>query len=106
MIARTWRCLADARRAAAAARYLQQTGVAEVQAIVGYEGHLLTGRDCSQGQVEFTLVTFWKDAAAVERFAGDDHAIARRYPDDDEYLLTSDDHVTHADVIDARGPLV
>jgi hypothetical protein len=56
--------------------------------------------------VEFTLVTFWNDASAVARFAGDDRAIARRYPEDDEYLLGSDDRVTHADVIDARWPLV
>jgi hypothetical protein len=45
------------------------------------------------------LTTFWDSLDAIKRFAGENCEMARYYPEDDDYLLEREPHVTHTDVL-------
>ena len=47
----------------------------------------------------FLLTTLWDSLDAIKQFAGEDHAVARYYPEDDDYLLERELYVTHAEVL-------
>ena len=47
----------------------------------------------------FYAISLWESEEAVRRFAGDDIALARYYPEDDDFLLERPRHVTHAEVV-------
>jgi hypothetical protein len=49
------------------------------------------------------LTTFWESFDAIRAFAGADYERARYYPEDDEYLLEREPHVTHYDVLASFG---
>jgi hypothetical protein len=48
----------------------------------GNQGALLLRADGCDGQVEFTLLTFWADWDAITAFAGGDVSTAVLYPED------------------------
>jgi heme-degrading monooxygenase HmoA len=104
MIARTWHGRVPAAKAEAYHAYLRRTGLADYQATPGNRGVLVLRR--TEGDVtHFVLITFWDSLDAIRRFAGDDYARARYYPEDDEYLLEREPMVTHDDVVQA-APVV
>jgi hypothetical protein len=54
------------------------------------------------------LTTLWDSVDAIKQFfAGEDYAVARYYPEDDDYLLEREPYVIHAEalmaVLPARG---
>lgn len=100
MLSRTWRAWALPEDAERFEVHLARTGIAEVQRLRGYRGHLLT-RDHTEGQVRFTLTTPWVNLPAVRAFAGDDLTAARSYPEDERWLVAADERVEHATVLSA-----
>lgn len=44
--------------------------------------------------VDFLLVTLWDSIESVKVFAGDNPEIAKYYPEDDNYLLKKEKHVS------------
>ena len=82
--------------------YLQRTGLKEYAATEGNRG-VLALRRLDGGQAEFLLITLWESWDAIRRFAGDDVTRAVYYPEDDDYLLVREPHVTHYEVVDESG---
>jgi heme-degrading monooxygenase HmoA len=81
---------------------LQRTGLKEYAATQGNRG-VLALRRLDGDQTEFLLITLWESWDAIQRFAGDDVAWAVYYPEDDDYLLYREPHVTHYEVVDEIG---
>jgi heme-degrading monooxygenase HmoA len=98
VIARTWHGRVPAAKAEAYHQYLLCTGVADYQATRGNRGVLVQRR--VEGDVaHFLLTTLWDSVDAIKRFAGEDYEAARYYPEDDDFLLEREPHVTHAEVL-------
>ncbi|WP_346776144.1 antibiotic biosynthesis monooxygenase [Nocardioides sp. zg-1228] len=95
---RTWR---GAVRPEDADRYLDHqsgTGVREYRATPGNLGVLVLRRPAGD-LVEVTTVSLWESMEAIRAFAGDDPAVARFYPGDDELLAEKDLHADHFEVV-------
>ena len=77
-------------------------------------GHDLVDEDAHQGVLvqrwtegdvsHFLLTTLWDSIDSIKRFAGEDYAAARYYPEDDEFLLEREPRVTHTTVLMAVMP--
>lgn len=103
MIARTWHGRVRASKAEAYYAYLQRTGLADYQATPGNRGVIVQLR-IEGDAAHFVLTTFWDSIDSIKRFAGQNYEVARYYPEDDEYLLEREPHVTHAEVLMAVSP--
>ena len=106
MLARTWHGRVPASKADAYYAYLLRTGLADYRATPGNRG-LLVQRRIEGDVAHFLLTTVWDSLDAIKRFAGEDYEAARYYPEDDDYLLERDDHVSHYEVYTppAGGPV-
>lgn len=98
MIARTWRGATKAKDADAYLDYLHQTGLAEYRKVEGNRG-VLALRRVANDRAEFLLVSFWDSEQAVHRFAGPDLERAVFYPEDERFLVSRDERVTHYEVV-------
>jgi len=47
--------------------------------------------------LEVSMVSWWRDLAAIRGFAGEDITAAKYYPFDAQFLLEMEPHVTHFD---------
>ncbi len=45
-------------------------------------------------KAHFLLVTLWDSIDSIKKFAGDDPEIAKYYPEDDDFLLKKEKHVS------------
>jgi len=98
MIARSWHGRVPAARADDYFAYLQRTGLADYRATPGNLGVLV--QRWTEGEVShYLLTTLWDSFDAIKRFAGEDYTAARYYPEDDEFLLEREPHVTHTTVL-------
>lgn len=94
MIARIWRGTVRPEDADRYVAYVGETGLRDYQANPGNLGaHLL--RNDREDRTEIITLTFWESWEAIRAFAGDDPAIARYYPEDDEFLLDRPERVEH-----------
>jgi len=98
MLARTWRGATKAEDADRYLEYLHRTGLAEYRKVEGNRGALALRR-VAAGQAEFLLVSLWDSESAIRRFAGPDMDRAVFYPEDEQFLIDRDDHVTHYEVV-------
>ena len=93
-IARRWHGRVLASHADDYVRLMEQVAIPDY---LRSEGNL--GAIClrnNDGPVSnIVMLSFWRDQAAVERYAGPDHRIARYYPFDDAYLLEKEKFVLH-----------
>ncbi len=103
MIARTWHGRVPAAKADAYHAYLETTGYADYRSTPGNRG-LLVLRRTEGDVVHFQLTTLWDSLEAIRRFAGDDYARARYYPEDDDFLLEREPFVVHHEVLLAELP--
>ena len=97
-IARTWHGLVPEEKADAYYRYLLKTGVKDYRSIKGNCGVKVLRRN-ENGRTHFLLITLWDSYASIRDFAGDNIAQARYYPEDSDYLLELEPHVTHYEVL-------
>jgi heme-degrading monooxygenase HmoA len=78
--------------------YVEETGGVHYAQTQGNLGYQILLRDLGDGTSEVSTISWWTDLDAVRRFAGDDYAIARYYPEDDHYLLERPELVEHHEV--------
>jgi hypothetical protein len=52
-------------------------------------------RDLDAQRSEIVTLSWWTDTEAIKAFAGADIGQARYYPEDDRFLLTRPEHVSH-----------
>jgi heme-degrading monooxygenase HmoA len=95
MIARIWRGWVTTAKAAAYVDYVNETGVAHYRTTPGNRGAQILTRDLGDGRTEIVTLSWWDSLDDVRAFAGDDVAVARFYPEDDEYLVDRETTVSH-----------
>jgi heme-degrading monooxygenase HmoA len=98
MIARTWRGVTKAEDADTYLAYLHETGLSAYRATPGNRG-VLALRRIEDDRAEFLLVTLWESEEAIRRFAGQEIDRAVFYPEDEQFLVDRDLHVTHYEVV-------
>ena len=103
MIARTWHGRVPVAKADAYRAVLDQSGLPDYRATPGYRG-ILVLRRTEDDVTHYVLTTFWDSWDAIRRFAGDDPARAKYYPEDDDFLLEKEPTVTHHEVLLAEMP--
>ncbi len=86
---------ADAYRA-----YISATGGADYRATPGNQGYRMLMRDLGDGTTEVVTESLWVSLDAIKAFAGEDIALARYYPKDDNFLLDRPLYVAHYRVVD------
>ncbi len=105
MIARVWRGVTPAARAAAFARFMRRTGVRACLAARGNKGVLALRRPLRGGaQTEFLLISLWDSAAAIRRFAGPRPERPVYFPADRAFLVSLARLVRHHRVVAWRAP--
>jgi len=102
MIARYWSGEVPASRADDYQRYLEKTGIRELNATPGNRGVYVLRRTKGD-RTEFVFVSLWESLDAIRAFAGEDVERARYYPEDREYLLEMSPGVKHYQVAAAPG---
>jgi len=103
LIARTWHGRVPATKAEAYRAFLDRSGLSEYRATPGFRG-ILVFRRIEADVTHYVLTTFWDSWDAVRRFAGEDPARAKYYPEDDDFLLEKEPTVTHHEVLLAELP--
>jgi hypothetical protein len=96
MIARRWRGRVRAADLDAYLTYLEASGVPALRGTPGNQGVLLFRHiDGSANNIEFEVVSLWRDIDDIHAFAGDDITVARFFPDDDRFLIERDLRCRH-----------
>ena len=99
MIARHWRGLAKASRAADYIEHLRRDTFPQLHRIAGFVDASILRRNVDAG-VEFLVVTRWSSLLAIHKFAGSDVAIAVVPPEVQAMMIEYDETVRHYEVID------
>ena len=98
MIARTWHGIVPASKADAYHHYMEETGVKGLRSTPGNRGVYMLRR--IEGNVaHFQIMSLWDSYDAIRRFAGADFERAVYYPEDKNFLLELEPHVTHYEVL-------
>jgi len=104
MIARIWRGVTPASKAEAYFNYVMDTGVKDCRSTEGNRG-IEVLRRIANGHAEFLFVSLWESFEAISKFAGPDLERAVYYPEDKDFLLELQPHVTHYEVVfESRSP--
>jgi heme-degrading monooxygenase HmoA len=99
MIARRWKARCPKEHEKKILGHLHRTGIQDSAVTEGFLGAQVFRRNLAE-VVEITLITYWKNYQAIAAFAGEDIGLARLYPEDKEYAITPDHHVTHYEVLE------
>jgi len=99
-ILRRWTGKIRTDAAAAYRDYISGTGGADYTATPGNLGYRMLMRDLGDGTTEVVTESIWTSLEAIKAFAGDDIAVARYYPRDDDFLLDRPPHVAHYRIVD------
>ena len=97
MIARLWHGAVPTAKAAAYLAHMRDVAIADYQSTPGNLGAWCLHR--AEGDVvHVQMLSFWPDLAAIRRFAGEDHEVAKYYDFDRDFLIELEPHVTHYEV--------
>jgi hypothetical protein len=78
--------------------YVRSTGLTGYRATPGNLGAGVAIRDIDDHRSEIVTLSLWTSLDAIRAFAGDPVDQARYFPEDDRYLLTRPERVTHYDL--------
>ena len=101
MIARLWTGRTKAEDYDTYLTYLEESGVAALQATAGTRGVMVLRR-LNGAEAEFSVMSFWDSLDDVKKFAGDDVDAARYFPDDERFLLDFPPRLKHFEVARER----
>jgi len=97
MIARIWHGAVPVSQGEQYLDLMRRIALPEYQATPGNRGAWCLYR--TEGNVtHFEMLTFWDDAEAIKRFAGDDYNRAKYYEFDSAYLIEMEAGVRHYEV--------
>nr|NIR48767.1 antibiotic biosynthesis monooxygenase [candidate division KSB1 bacterium]NIS24305.1 antibiotic biosynthesis monooxygenase [candidate division KSB1 bacterium]NIT71223.1 antibiotic biosynthesis monooxygenase [candidate division KSB1 bacterium]NIU24927.1 antibiotic biosynthesis monooxygenase [candidate division KSB1 bacterium]NIU92496.1 antibiotic biosynthesis monooxygenase [candidate division KSB1 bacterium] len=77
--------------------YLKKTGISGCQSTMGNRGVFVFRRN-EGDKTHYLMMTLWDSFDSIRKFAGADVDKARYYPEDKDYLVELEPHVTHYDV--------
>jgi heme-degrading monooxygenase HmoA len=98
VIARHWRGLAKAERAADYVRHLRSETFPALERLPGFVDAAILSRSLPRG-VEFLILTRWESLAAIVRFAGADPQQAVVPPAVAQMMIEFDAVATHFEVL-------
>jgi heme-degrading monooxygenase HmoA len=101
MIARTWWGRTPAAQADEYVKYLEKTGVKDLEATLGNKG-VFVFRRIDGEEAEFFMMSLWESMEGIREFAGPEPERAVYYPEDKEFLLELDPNVIHYEVMVQR----
>ena len=94
MIARRWHGRVPEAKAEAYLKLMREVAIPDYRSVSGNRGAWCLHR--REGDlVHVEMFSFWEDADAIRRFAGEDVDVAKYYDFDAEYLLEKEPHVLH-----------
>lgn len=97
MIARIWHGIVPISKSGEYLDLMRRIALPDYLATTGNRGAWCLHR--SEGQVtHFQMLTFWDDAEAIKRFAGEGYSMAKYYDFDPEYLIEMESRVQHYEV--------
>jgi heme-degrading monooxygenase HmoA len=97
VIARVWTGRTKAEDYDMYLAYLEESGVAALQATAGNRGVMVVKR-LHGFEAEFTVISFWDSLDDVKAFAGEEVDTARYFPNDKRYLLEFTPKLKHYEV--------
>ncbi len=98
MIARIWHGVVPVAKGDEYLKLMRSVALPDYQATRGNRGAWCLYR--TEGDItHFEMLTFWDDADAIKRFAGDDYSLAKYYDFDSDYLIEMETYVRHYDVL-------
>ena len=98
MIARAWHGMTPAAKADAYADFLNRIGLKDYFATPGFRG-VYALRRIEGDHAHFLLISLWDSMDAIRKFAGPEPEKAVYYPEDKDFLLEFEPHVTHYEVL-------
>jgi heme-degrading monooxygenase HmoA len=98
-IARLWTCRAKAATPDAYPRHFRDKVLPELDAIPGFLGAMLMGREID-GTVEYTVLTRWVSMDTIRRFAGENPETAVVHPEIAAALESYDKTVRHSEILE------
>ena len=98
MIARFWSAKAKPAQAPAYASHLKSHVIPTLRKLDGYSGAMLLERP-SSGEVEITVVTYWRSLDSIRGFAGDDAETAVVANEAASLLTEFDRRARHYEVV-------
>jgi hypothetical protein len=99
VIARLWHGAVPAAKAEAYLAHMREVALPDYKSTPGNLGAWCLHR-VEGAVVHFQMLSFWPDIAAIKRFAGEDHEVAKYYDFDRDFLIELEPHVTHYEVND------
>ena len=98
MIARIWHGRTPLEKADAYSKFLNVRAIPDYRGIPGNLAVHILRRDDGDA-THFYTFTLWESLEAIQKFAGSPIDLAKYYPEDQEFLLEFEPHVTHCDVV-------
>ncbi len=95
MIMREWRAEIHRDLGEEYLDYVRSTGRAGYRATPGNLGAVIATTDIDEDRSEIVTLSYWASLDAIRAFAGEPVGKARYFPEDDKYLLTRPEKVTH-----------
>jgi heme-degrading monooxygenase HmoA len=105
MILRQWLAEMRASEVDAYIRYFEITGGRDYGATPGNLGYQLLFEEIDTERTRVMTLSWWSSEESIRKFAGDDFSRARYYPEDQRYLLTFPQTVSHFRVPVSRTSL-
>lgn len=97
MITRIWHGRVPTIKAAAYRDFLKARAIPDYQSVPGNLS--VTVLERTAGDItHFMTQSVWENIAVIEGFAGDDVEVAKYYPEDQDFLLEFEPHVTHYEI--------
>jgi hypothetical protein len=94
-ILREWRAEIRRELAQEYAEYVRSTGISAYRSTPGNIWAALAVRHLDARRSEIVTLSLWRSMQDIQGFAGADFSRARYFPEDDKYLLTRPESVTH-----------
>jgi len=98
LIARIWHGRTSLEKADAYSTFLNARAIPDYRSIPGNVAVHILRRDDGD-TTHFYTFTLWESLDAIRKFAGSPVDLAKYYPEDQEFLLEFEPHVTHCEVI-------
>jgi heme-degrading monooxygenase HmoA len=98
LIARIWHGRTPLEKADAYSKFLNARAIPDYRSIPGNLAVHILRRDDGDA-AHFYTFTLWESLEAIRQFAGTPIDLAKYYPEDQEFLMEFETHVTHCDVV-------
>lgn len=98
MVTRIWHGRVLTYKATAYREFLTIRAIPDYQSVPGNRGVSILER--TEGDItHFMTQSWWENMADIHGFAGEDVEVAKYYPEDQDFLLEFEPHVTHYEVV-------